>query len=193
MINTWFISDTHFGHKNILEYEKEARPFSCLEEMHEVMIERWNSVVKPKDILYHLGDFAFGRHALSIASRLNGQKRLVMGNHDTLATAEYLNYFDKLYGVIHLHQCILSHIPVNPMNLGSRWFLNVHGHLHSKRVKRPIGMMMDVPTDTGQIVTISTPICEHEDPNYFNVSCEQNNLTPIHYDVIKDRINLIKE
>lgn len=72
--NIWFISDTHFGHANILEYEKEARPFSSLEEMHEVMIERWNSVVQPKDILYHLGDFAFGRRGLSVASRLNGKK-----------------------------------------------------------------------------------------------------------------------
>ena len=64
--------------------------------MHEVMIDRWNSVVRPNDIIYHLGDFAFGRHNIKIAERLNGKKRLIMGNHDTYSTADYLSYFDKL-------------------------------------------------------------------------------------------------
>lgn len=96
MINTFFIADTHFGHANILEYESEARPFKTVEEMNDVMIERWNSVVNNKDIVYHLGDFAFGKHNVCIASRLNGKKRLVLGNHDNYSTADYLQYFDKL-------------------------------------------------------------------------------------------------
>lgn len=173
MQETWFISDTHFGHENILEYEKEARPFSCLEEMHEVMIERWNNVVKPGDILYHLGDFAFGRHNIAIAERLNGKKRLVMGNHDTYPSSLYLNYFEKLYGCLFWHGCILSHMPVHPNGLGSRWLLNVHGHLHSKKVTYMSEESISVPT---------------EDLNYFNVSCEQNNLTPIHRDKIMERL-----
>jgi calcineurin-like phosphoesterase family protein len=177
MINVWFISDTHFGHKNILEYEKEARPFSCIEEMHEVMIERWNNVVATKDTVYHLGDFAFGRHNIKIASRLNGCKKLVMGNHDTYPTAEYLEYFDKLYGVVFYERCVLSHMPVHPNGLGARWMMNIHGHLHSKRVRYPILS----PDDNGNLIY-------HEDNNYFNVSCEQNNLTPIHRDVVMERL-----
>lgn len=177
MNETWFTSDTHFGHKNILEYEKEARPFQNIEEMHEVMIERWNSVVKPKDIIYHLGDFVFGRHNIKIASRLNGKKRLVMGNHDTYPASEYLEHFDKLYGVIFYERCILSHVPVHVNGLGSRWILNVHGHLHSKRVhKNPL-------IHDGKLV-----FSGGDDPNYFNVSCEQNNLTPIHRDAIMKHI-----
>src|SRR5437762_1961140 len=93
MINTWFISDTHFGHKNILEYEKESRPFTSIEEMHEAIIERWNSNIKPSDIVYHLGDFCFGKKHLEIAQSLNGKKRLVMGNHDCYPAADYLRYF----------------------------------------------------------------------------------------------------
>lgn len=175
MIDTWFISDTHFGHANILEFEKEARPFSSLEEMHEVMIERWNSVVKQKDIVYHLGDFAFGRSNIAIANRLNGVKRLVMGNHDTFPISEYLAYFDRVFGVIHWKQCVLSHIPVHPDNLASRWMLNIHGHLHSKKVR----------------IKSWNPVCERDDLNYFNVSVEQNNLTPIHKDIIMERLKEI--
>ena len=113
MINTFFTSDHHFGHQNILEYllKKESRPFSCLEEMHEVMIERWNSVVRCNDIVYHLGDFCFGRKNISIGGRLNGKKKLIMGNHDIYPSVDYLNYFtDKLYGIFFWQECILSHI-----------------------------------------------------------------------------------
>ena len=187
MINTWFTSDTHFGHKNILEYEKDARPFDTIEAMNEKIIENWNSVVKPKDIIYHLGDFAFGKHNILLAKRLNGKKRLVMGNHDTYPSSLYLEYFDKLYGCVFWERCILSHMPVHPNGLGSRWMLNIHGHLHSKVVKRSLYDIMEIKLEDGP-VQFSKFDHEESDPNYFNVSCEQNNLTPIHRDVIMERI-----
>ena len=174
MINTWFTSDTHFGHKNILEYEKDARPFSSVEEMNERLIDNWNSVVGSSDIIYHLGDFCFGKNNLDIAKRLNGKKRLVLGNHDNLPASSYLDCFEKLYGAHFWKRCILTHVPVHPNNLGSRAFLNVHGHLHSKVVKAKTFWNEELP-----------------DINYFNVSCEQNNLTPFHSDIIMDRIKEI--
>ena len=146
--------------------------------MHEVMIERWNSVVKPKDTIYHLGDFAFGRHNIKIASRLNGRKRLVMGNHDAYPTSDYLDYFDKLYGVVFYERCILSHVPVHSNGFGARWMLNIHGHLHNKKV-------MTTQNDGSNIYQI-------EDKKYLNVSVEQNNLTPIHKDVIIERLKELK-
>lgn len=54
----FFTSDTHFGHKAIIGFCD--RPFSSVEEMTEVLVENWNSVVGPTDTIYHLGDFAFG-------------------------------------------------------------------------------------------------------------------------------------
>jgi calcineurin-like phosphoesterase family protein len=173
MKETYFSSDHHFGHVKILEYEKQARPFSSVEEMNEVLIERWNSVVKPEDTIYHLGDFAFGRANVHIAGRLNGKKRLIMGNHDHYPTAEYAAYFEKIYGVFFWKRCILTHVPVHPIDLGSRWFLNVHGHLHRKVVLEP---------------RWNTP-----DKNYLNVSVERHNLTPINADVIMQRLKELDE
>lgn len=181
MREVWFTSDHHFGHKNILEYEKEARPFDTIEEMNETLIERWNGVVRSQDTVYHLGDFAFGRRNIAIASRLNGRKKLVMGNHDTYPTSEYLNYFDKCYGVLFYNRCILSHNPVHPNGLGSRWFLNLHGHLHSKRVG-----------DGNYQMNIYGKLQDTEDKSYFNVSVEQNNLTPINWEVIQQRLKELK-
>lgn len=187
MIDTWFTSDTHFGHKNILQYEQDARPFTTVEEMNETLIANWNERIKPNDIVYHLGDFCFGRRYLGIAGRLNGKKKLVMGNHDTYTSNEYLQFFDKLYGVVFWERCILSHVPVHNNGLGSRWLLNVHGHLHSKHVQQPIFNTVEVKTDHGA-KQFSVYIGDRDDPNYMNVSVEQNKLYPFHRDEIMQRI-----
>ena len=58
-MNYWFTADTHLGHRRILEYCK--RPFSCVEEMDEVIVENINSLVKPNDMLIHLGSIVTGK------------------------------------------------------------------------------------------------------------------------------------
>ena len=86
MSKTWFTSDTHFGHANILRFC--ARPFESVEAIDAAMIANWNATVRPDDVIWHLGDFAF-RNARSpddYLRRLNGRKHLVHGNHDTAAT-----------------------------------------------------------------------------------------------------------
>lgn len=186
-INTWFCSDHHFGHKNILEYEKEARPFSSVEEMNETIIERHNNVVKPQDTVYFLGDFAFGKKNIELAGRMNGKKRLVMGNHDTYPTADYLKFFEKLYGVVFWERCILSHVPVHHNGINARWILNVHGHLHSKKVK-----ISNIVSSALHMVCDGFIDIDEYDQNYYNVSLEQNNLTPIHRDIITERLKEIK-
>ena len=54
----FFTSDTHFDHKNILRFCN--RPWETVEEMNQGLIDNWNSVVGPDDIVFHLGDVSFG-------------------------------------------------------------------------------------------------------------------------------------
>lgn len=105
----FFTSDTHFGHSNIIKFEAENRPFTSTEEMDEVLIERWNAVVKPRDIVYHLGDAIMGdfRAGVEKMKRLNGQKILIPGNHDRIFSgaksgyaAKWLPFYQEVFEVI---------------------------------------------------------------------------------------------
>lgn len=70
---------------------------------------------------------------MHIAARLNGDKVLVKGNHDTLELKEYVPYFRDVRGCHQFDGMFLSHVPIHTDSL-SRWGINVHGHLHAKRV-----------------------------------------------------------
>ena len=56
----YFSSDHHFNHKRILEHCRDTRPYSNIEEMNLTYIANWNSIVKPSDTVYYLGDFVMG-------------------------------------------------------------------------------------------------------------------------------------
>ena len=80
MANIYVTSDTHFNHKNIIEYCN--RPYSSVEEMNKAIIDNWNSVVKDEDTVYVLGDFCLGgKEAIKeLCSQLKGHKILIKGN-----------------------------------------------------------------------------------------------------------------
>jgi len=167
-MNTFFISDHHFGHANVLTFKRSdgspLRSFSHVDEMNEHMVERWNSVVKSTDKVYHLGDIALNHKYLYFLDRCNGEKVLIKGNHDTGKISQYMPYFKDIRGSHQFDGVLLTHIPVHPASL-ARWGLNIHGHLHSNVVTQE-------PWDK-------------PDPRYFNVSVERLNYTPISYDEIK--------
>lgn len=133
MTKTWFISDTHFGHVNILKYDE--RPFADIEEMNEELIKRWNKKVKNGDTVWFLGDFAmFNKkdYIQPILKRLNGIKNIVMGNHDTKSPQFYRDCgFHEAYDhpIIIRDFFILSHEPV--FLTKNMPYFNIYGHVHN--------------------------------------------------------------
>jgi calcineurin-like phosphoesterase family protein len=138
-MSAFFISDTHFGHSNILKFQdadgKPVRTFSSVEEMDETMVERWNKTVCAKDTVYHLGDVAIRRQSLGIMERLNGRKVLLKGNHDIYKLKDYALHFDDIraYKVYPDEGIICSHIPLHLTQV-TRFGLNVHGHMHTNTI-----------------------------------------------------------
>lgn len=164
----FLVSDTHFGHAGVCRFLREdgtkLRPWDNPEEMDEEMVKRWNDTVRPNDKVYHLGDVVINRKALKTLGRLNGEKVLIKGNHDIFKLSDYLPYFKDIRAYHVMNGMILSHIPVHESNL-YRFGTNIHGHLHSNRVK----VKVRYPHKETEII----------DPRYFNVSVEQIDFTPI--------------
>lgn len=96
-MKTWFTSDPHFGHANVITYCN--RPYADVSEMNERLVKNWNDVVGLDDTVYCLGDFSLGFTAVeAYARRLNGHKLLVPGNHDWCHPAHKKSRGDKLQG-----------------------------------------------------------------------------------------------
>ena len=181
---TFLVSDTHFGHAGVCRFTHpdddsvKLRPWDDPSEMDEEMIRRWNDTVRPNDKVYHLGDVVINRKALPTLARLNGDKVLIRGNHDIFRDDEYRQYFRELRAYHVMNGMILSHIPLHPESLG-RFGTNIHGHLHSNRVKKIVGV--DVRTGEFKYST-------ENDVRYHCVCVEQTDFRPILLEDVYKRI-----
>ncbi len=134
----FFTSDTHYGHKKVLEYSK--RPFPDVESMERELVARWNSVVGHDDVVYHLGDFAFQRPRTfpALIGRLNGcEIHIVPGNHDNKDVRKKLAKCDRvimepMYVRLKVpsHRIILCHFPIESWDQMKHGSIHIHGHSH---------------------------------------------------------------
>ena len=178
--NIWFISDMHFGHANIMRYE--GRPFKNVDEMNEFMLNRWNALVKPNDIVFILGDILFGGSELfeNIFSKLNGKKYLIKGNHDYKNYREkYTQYFEEVHSKMFIsidgQAIILNHEPL--LCFGGQLTNRVwqfFGHVHTNHTGHD-GL------DTALVRKVCTP-------NMYDVGADWNNFAPIKWQQVQDLI-----
>lgn len=142
------------------------RPFTSTEEMDETMVERWNKVVPVSAKVYHLGDVVVRSENYDVLRRLNGHKRLILGNHDHADMAVYAKYFEKIGSSRNLEGLLLTHIPVHPQGIMGKIKANVHGHIHNNDHRMPTQLPKE----------------------YVNVCVEVVNYTPVNIDDIRARL-----
>jgi calcineurin-like phosphoesterase family protein len=153
MTQVFFTSDTHYGHKNIISFCN--RPYDDIREMREDLIRRWNDVVEPGDLVYHLGDFAFcdAKEAADIARRLNGQKYLIWGNHDKSLrkSKEFMDQWvwAKDFAEIEVEgtKVVLCHFPMLAWNKSHHGSFHLHGHCHGTLKPDPGARRLDAGVD----------------------------------------------
>lgn len=129
-----YIADMHFDHGNCIAFD--ARPFRDTEHMNEEMIARWNSVVKPEDHTYILGDFCWKKEDrwLELLPRLNGQKTLILGNHDIGPNKSRRFFADvKDYKVVddNGRKVVLCHFPMPCYRNHFYGWYHLYGHVHT--------------------------------------------------------------
>lgn len=208
MTKTFYSSDHHFNHANILNFKDyngcPVREFDNVDQMNEAMIDFHNSVVGVNDTCYFLGDVSMTASGLQHVKKMNGRKILIKGNHDIFKLKQYTEVFEDIraFKIYPEHGIICSHIPLHPsaFERGSRWKGNVHGHLHVNNVRLPsIEFNEEDILDSGFLETdVLFPrnlVYNHKNPldeRYLNVSVEQINFTPVDFEYILEYFNIEK-
>lgn len=158
----YFVSDTHWSHSSILKYCPSTRGhFQSIEEHDERLISNWNKTVTNKDTVYHLGDFGFGsfEYLEKVFNRLNGEKILVKGNHDSHSLKLGWKSIHEVLEIKYNKQYyVLCHFPMrswNRMHYNSR---HLYGHCHGNL--NGIGYSCDVGVDCWNLKPVSIETIE---------------------------------
>lgn len=130
----FFTADIHLFHNAVLNLER--RPFKDIYEMNDEIVRRWNQVVTKRDETYILGDVSFGGkdETIAVIKKLNGQKFLVVGNHDKLNAEQKAlfgwvkDYYKLRYNGM---KFILFHYPIYSWEGKEKGSIHLHGHVHT--------------------------------------------------------------
>lgn len=142
-MNFFYTGDNHWHHFNVIKYSN--RPFNSLEEMNEVMIERWNKKVGNNDTVYNLGDMFLTtkiEEIEAILTRLKGRIRLLTGNHDKwVSKITHIKGAEKIILEPRLvetkmfvgrdkYDITMCHYPMLQWNKSHYGAIHLHGHSH---------------------------------------------------------------
>ena len=162
MSKVYLTSDWHIGHKDI--YKKHRTHFTSDEDHNQTILDNYRSIIRPRDVVYFMGDICFTEASLALIKALPGDKRLILGNHENqygeFRTAQLWDVFNKIHGLYTRKGCWFSHAPIHPTELRDKF--NVHGHVHANTLP---------------------------DPRYANVSLENTNYYPVDFQEVKACLN----
>jgi calcineurin-like phosphoesterase family protein len=178
-MSIFIVSDTHFGHNKNFIFE--PRGFTTVEEHDETIIQNWNSIVKPEDEVFHLGDVFLvdNEHGIKCLNRLNGHIHIIRGNHDSETRLELFKrspnvvevcdgkffHFKKFHFFLSHFPCLTSNLDIDKPLFART--LNLCGHSH-----------------------IQDPFADWDKGTIFHVEVDTNNCFPWN---IEEIIELMKE
>lgn len=159
---TWFTSDNHYYHKNIIKYSN--RPFKDVDDMQYQLIKKWCETVQDGDTVFHLGDFAFTKEDKLIpllyqlkADRIN--LHMILGNHDKnlIRNKRQLLESGLIKEIVSYKEIYVDNQFICLFHYGTRtWNKAHHGSWllfgHSHGTLKPLGKSVDVGFDSPHVL-----------------------------------------
>ena len=134
---TYFSSDWHFGHENIINFERTN--FDSVQSHDEYLIDiidDWSQKWASGSILWFLGDFGSLDYlwVFNMLRNYGITVNFILGNHDGSENiSKFREYCDNVYEYpVYLSQkLVISHFPVAVYEDS----INIHGHLHGSKLQ----------------------------------------------------------
>lgn len=177
----YLTSDTHFSHDKDFVYK--FRGFDSPTEMNKYIVKKWNEIVNPDDIVYHLGDIVMSdiETGMETFKQLNGQFHIIRGNHDTDTKIEKYRELPNVLSIEYATEIqyrkfrfFLCHYPAITRVLDDKprkqGIINLHGHTHQE-----------------------TNFRDDNNPYVYHVGMDSHNLLPVSLDDIIEEITKKKE
>ena len=197
----YYTSDLHLFHKNVTMEGSNFNngPFKTLDEMHEIILNNWNSVVHNNDDVYLLGDIVWKENddAIALVSQLRGRLHVVRGNHCQFKDSRYIRLFCEICDYKEVsdnikgrnYNVVLSHYPImfwkkmrrfnNDGNVNKHFFIHLYGHLHNSQEEKLYQQFLKYVNDNYHYGALA-----------FNVGCMHWNYTPVTLEQILDANNI---
>ena len=197
----YYTSDLHLFHKNVTMEGSNFNngPFKTLDEMHEIILNNWNSVVHNNDDVYLLGDIVWKENddAIALVSQLRGRLHVVRGNHCQFKDSRYKHLFCEICDYKEVsdnikgrnYNVVLSHYPImfwkkmrrfnNDGNANKHFFIHLYGHLHNSQEEKLYQQFLKYVNDNYHYGALA-----------FNVGCMHWNYTPVTLEQILNANNI---
>jgi calcineurin-like phosphoesterase family protein len=189
----WVTSDHHFGHgehgsPGILGFRDHN--YQSIKEHDDDLIRRWNSVVKPGDTVWYVGDMFFYyplQVALSIRRRLNGDIHFLKGNHDGIAHKCWKKYGEEMFSSFR-RGWVLQPLVTNRRTVYLNHYRDLseemHGNGHEHLFPETDWLLHGHTHSKSELSCVLGP-----NKRKFHVGIDAHDLTPIRLDYVLDRID----
>lgn len=182
----FFISDTHFGHDWIINFNQ--RPYANSMLMDTIMIQNWNDVVPQDGLVFVLGDIGSTdqERIIEIFNQLHGEKILVKGNHEDIYHDETLkSIFSEIYDLLYIRlyddvdnknqDLVLCHYPMFDWDNYFQGSWQLFGHIHTRNLS--------------EFITLKSKLFAEQ----YDVGVDNNDYRPVSYYQVKEIINKQKQ
>ena len=168
----FFTADEHHLHKNIIRHC--SRPFKNIDIMSKTIIDNANTILAPGDVLYHIGDWAWGGgerkrlfESLMVRYKEGVIHHLILGNHDSMKPFDYVDIgFSSVHTALKIRvgerDAYLVHDPSCWTVLPTESIL-LCGHVHGLFKTIPGKRVLNVGVDISDFF----PLSENEVLSFF--------------------------